>query len=278
MPEGPECHHTAYKLNAALRGKTVTNVRIVSGRYEAHGPPKGFVDLQAAVKSASVTVLGVQAKGKLVYFTLSNDTVILSTLGLSGAWTKTYSKHCGIALEARGPPITYWFRDQLHYGTFSVINRSDLPRKLATLGPDVTLGAPITDLPNLCRRHPEWDVSKLLMNQSKVSGIGNYLKAEILYAARICPHAKLKELSEKQLVELGTKMVEIPAATFRAKRRIGPYVTLKVYNKSRDPQGNKVIKTKTGDGRNSHWVPAIQDPTDVYTSAAPKTKRQPKAK
>ena len=267
MPEGPECHYTAYRLNSHLRDRSLERVEIIGGRYKKHGPPEGFLALQEAIKTGDVVIRGVCAKGKLIYFLLSNHQVILSTLGLKGAWCQTFSKHCGIVLETTDPSVTYWFRDQLHFGTFTIIPLDRLPAKLATLGPDVTVGEAIPDWKGLCRRHPQWEISKFLMSQNKIAGIGNYLKAEVLYAAKICPHAIVDDLTDEQLAALETQLLTIPAASYHSKRRLGPSFSLKVYNKHKDPSGNRVIKTKTLDGRNSHWVPAIQDPEQKYSKS-----------
>ena len=86
MPEGPECHYTAYRLNSRLKDKTLVRIEIISGRYEKHGPPEGFNELQEEIKTTDVVIKGVRAKGKLIYFLLSNHKVILSTLGLKGEW------------------------------------------------------------------------------------------------------------------------------------------------------------------------------------------------
>lgn len=265
MPEGPECHYTAFRLNAALRDKTLRQITIIDGRYKTHGPPPGLADLQASISSGDVVIRGVCAKGKLIYFLLSNHMVLLSTLGLKGAWTRNFGKHCGIALEADGPPVTFWFRDQLHYGTFSIIPLAELPAKLQTLGADVTIGEPIEDWIGMCRKNGTWEISKFLMNQSRVAGIGNYLKAEVLYAAKICPHALINDLDDEQLLNLENQIMTIPSASYKAKRRTGPPCPLRVYNKRKDPDGNLVVKTKTSDGRNSHWVPVVQDPDQKYS-------------
>ena len=133
------------------------------------------------------------------------------------------------------------------------------------MGPDVTVGEEIPDWHGLCQKHARWEISKFLMSQNKIAGIGNYLKAEVLYAAKICPHAIINELTYEQLAELETQLLTIPAAFYQSKHKNGPPCVLKVYNKQHDPNGNIIIKTKTLDGRNSHWVPAVQDPENKYS-------------
>ena len=157
----------AYRLNSRLKDKTLVRIEIISGRYEKHGPPEGFNELQEEIKTTDVVIKGVCAKGKLIYFLLSNHKVILSTLGLKGEWCQRYSKHCGIVLQAVGPSVTYWFQDQLHYGTFAIIPLEKLSTKLASLGPDVTVGEEIPDWHGLCQKHARWEISKFLMSQNK---------------------------------------------------------------------------------------------------------------
>lgn len=269
MPEGPECHYTAHRLNKSLQDKRLISIKVLGGRYEKHGPPPGLQELQEALSSQHVTIRGVCAKGKLIYFLLSNHQVILSTLGLKGSWTQKYAKHCDVVIEAVEPSVTFWFKDQLHYGTLNIIALAELPKKLDTLGPDVTLGTEtLPDWVEMCRKHESWQISKFLMAQNKVSGIGNYLKAEVLYASRICPHSTIGDLSDEQLLDLREQLLTIPVQSYRAKRRIGPSCPLKVYNRKTDPLGNIVVKTKTLDGRNSHWVPAIQDPESKYMKSS----------
>ena len=42
MPEGPECHYAAKRLEIACQGKYITRFDIHGGRYEKHGPFEGY--------------------------------------------------------------------------------------------------------------------------------------------------------------------------------------------------------------------------------------------
>ena len=108
------------------------------------------------------------------------------------------------------------------------------------------------------------------MNQSVISGIGNYLKAEILYACEISPHRFCKDITEtefKSLAEscywitrLSYKMGGATLATYKdAAGKKGEFSRrFAVYNQKYDPEGRVVIKETTKDKRMTHWVPEVQ--------------------
>jgi formamidopyrimidine-DNA glycosylase len=108
------------------------------------------------------------------------------------------------------------------------------------------------------------------MNQSVISGIGNYLKAEILYAAKISPHRLCKDLTEEEIKLIAEKSFEITNASYQSggatimtyrdeNNEKGLYSRrFMVYNHKTDPKGNKVIKETTTDKRSTYWVPEVQ--------------------
>ena len=108
------------------------------------------------------------------------------------------------------------------------------------------------------------------MNQSHISGIGNYLKSEILYESEISPFRVINSLSIKEIEILYTNIIKIAnnsyksgGATIRNYSNInseeGTYTfQFKVYQMKKDPLGNIVQKIETKDKRTTHWVPEIQ--------------------
>jgi endonuclease-8 len=74
---------------------------------------------------------------------------------------------------------------------------------LKKLGPDV-LGETFDDkqaLANL-RKYPDMEIGVALLDQEILAGIGNYLKSEILFLARIDPRRRISALSNKELKEI----------------------------------------------------------------------------
>ena len=109
------------------------------------------------------------------------------------------------------------------------------------------------------------------MNQKVVSGVGNYLKAEALYQAGISPHARCSEISDQRLEKLNEQIKKIIRLSYESggatiknyvnfNGEIGKYSRrFAVYNQQYDPDGKRVLKEKTLDGRTTYWVPEKQE-------------------
>ena len=261
MPEGPECRAIGGFVRDRLQGETITSIEVVGGRYLTHGVPEALETLREELPK-TVTAVGVW--GKLIFIILDDKKVILSTLGLSGKWTVRRGKHSGICIVHGKHKKRLWFDDQLHYGTLRVTDVPTLGRTLKSLGPDVTLGdryLPMQMWEALTTRYRGWEIAKFLMDQKRLAGIGNYLKAEILYESRISPHKTLGSLSDEESKRLYNAIVTIPKAWYVSRTGGGPVMKFKVYGKKRCAKGHKVIVTNTLDGRTSYWSPAVQDPS-----------------
>ena len=96
MPEGPECRHITDCLKQLLIGKTLNDIKILSGRYQRHGPFTGLSDFLPLLKQNKINIISIECHGKFIYWKFSNDYSLWNTLGMSGQWTTTKDKHCHI--------------------------------------------------------------------------------------------------------------------------------------------------------------------------------------
>lgn len=266
MPEGPECYRMAQKLHEWTNGRIISSFEITGGRYLKHGLPAG---MDSVTCLNGKKVLAVNCKGKLIYWILDNDLVILNTLGLKGTWNKSQSKHADIHIvfnESEEKPRRAWFKDQIHYGTIQIVTYDGLQKKLKTLGwdclkpvDDANDGMSLERWNELCKKKESWTFPKLLMNQNCISGIGNYLKAEILYEAKVSPHKRINECSEIEKMQVYEATVSIPKHALMTKlgTNTGKSFRLKVYGRKKDSRGNVVKREKTTDNRTTHWVSEI---------------------
>ncbi len=267
MPEGPEVRKNVDFVNSVMQGTKITEVLICSGRYHKHGPFAGFEQLVADQPICT----GVNCKGKFIYFNFHKGSSLWSTLGMSGVWQSSKNNHTRVIIKNdKGTSIYY--NDVRNFGTLKYTQSAeDLNKKLNSLGPDVLNSEVNKDVLRLCLlKKPNKTISENLMNQSVLSGIGNYLKAEILYAAEISPHRICKDITHKEfdtlaqscywLPRLSYKMGGATLSTYRqANGEKGLYSRrFAVYNQKHDPLGNQVIKETTLDKRTTHWVPSVQ--------------------
>ena len=259
MPEGPECHRTAINLNARRAGSCFVDVIIESGRYKTHGPFQGYELLIAGIrKTNGLRVIAVAAWGKLIIWMLSRSLFIHCTLGLKGGWSRSKRKHGGVCFVFDNG--REWFNDQLHYGTIKVCGKEETVKKLLALGPDVCrpeTGFTLQHFRGLLKRRATWDISKLLMDQKSMAGLGNYLKSDVLYACGVHPSARCGDISLEKQAELWHVIKELSVGHLNAYIN-GTRMGKLVYGRRRDKRGNKVCKVKTGDKRNTHYVPVVQ--------------------
>ena len=267
MPEGPEVKKTVDWLQK-FKGKTLKSVGILSGRYGKKQEIPGWerFDFPVLLKD-------VNCKGKFIYFTFDDqkEYYMFNTLGMSGMWSNVHSKHSRVVFFFEDSEPLY-FTDIRNFGTLKIVQDvKELDKKLRSLGPDV-LNSKVDQ--NTIRerflKKSNKTIAENLMNQSVISGVGNYLKAEILYACEISPHRICSEISEKEYELIAdachyiTRLsYNLGGATLLSYRQPNGDEGLynrrfAVYNQNTCPLGHGVIKETTSDKRTTHWVPEIQ--------------------
>ena len=95
------------------------------------------------------------------------------------------------------------------------------------------------------------------MDQTKISGLGNYLKSDMLYLCAIHPSSECGNIPPDKRIELFKAVLQVPRNTL-ANYAKGGRARKIIYGKKVDVRGNKVDKVKTGDKRNTHYVPSSQ--------------------
>jgi len=265
MPEGPEVTTITDGLRKDLKNKILKDILIVEGgKYDKKAPD----NYQKFIDNLPLKVLDIQNKGKLIYWTFEKGFYMYNHLNMTGIWAKSKAeKHT--ALEFIFNHRSCFYIDQRRFGRIEFATDLD---KLKKIGPDILNDKSFTfDLfEERMDLRPRWTLSKILMDQSVVSGIGNYLKSEILYASHLNPHRQIENLSHEELETLYQESRRIITESYQnqgmSKRNYIDYegkkgsfeFKLKVYGKKKDPKGNDIIREKTKDGRSTYWVPKLQ--------------------
>lgn len=277
MPEGPEVRITTDFLKNYI-GKYLSSVGLKSGRYYKKKEIPGWMCYNKPSK-----LIDVNCKGKFIYFTFQEggkEFYLFSTLGMSGMWTDKMTKHSRVSLsflekEDDDPNVDWeelYFNDIRNFGTLKFsTNKKELDKKLESIGPDVLKNEiDWQGFRNRFINKPNKTIAELLMDQSVISGIGNYLKAEILYSSKISPHRIISDITNEEWhmlyyhshvnTERSYRMGGATIATYRQPDgKEGLYNRrFAVYNQDTDPLGNVVVKETTADKRTTHWVPTIQ--------------------
>lgn len=228
MPEINEVRRYADFLLKKLKNKSILEINILNGRYKKHKPFDKYNEL---VKKLPIKLLYVKTKGKFLYMILEDGYYIFSTLGLSGGWTyqsnnsdkfehplsssyldqKKVEGYMKIALdhlniEFKTETGSVYYYDTLSFGTMKVITDiSELEKKLKEIGPDIMSADTTFELFEerlLQKKNLAKEIGNVLMNQKVISGIGNYLRADILWLSKVSPFRKVGNLDKKELKEI----------------------------------------------------------------------------
>ena len=285
MPELPEIRLSVEQIRPLLIGNYLSKgTPLHSGRYK-NTPPEGlekfsesfrkFTDFGWEVNKCLITE--VDYKGKFVYFGFDNGWYLWNTFGMTGQWSLIPSKHACFELKfynSEGIFNTIYFNDPRHFGTIKFVKGVDkLKEKLATLGWE----------PFFHHKQENWKqflikqlsksdkpIGQLLLDQSIFCGVGNYIRAEALYLAKISPWKISNKLSELEIISLRDAIISVVEESYKYQgATISTYKTpfgengkyssqFKVYKQKKDPNGYSIIREQTPEGRSIFWCPEIQ--------------------
>lgn len=194
MPEGPEIWRTADKLNEALADKSVTECFFYHEELKPY--EKEIVGLK---------VEEVEPRGKALITFFDNSLCLYTHNQLYGKWfTRTNGtkpntgRSLRVALHTANQSALLYSASEIE-----ILPKGDLKDHayLEKLGPDVV--HPETTKEEILAQNTadvfqNRKLATLLLDQSFLSGVGNYLRSEILFYAKINPTVKLRECTPEQ--------------------------------------------------------------------------------
>lgn len=271
MPEGPEVAHLTNDILSKYIGKKLINIKINSGRYKNHGPPSNFNKFK---KTFPNKCINIYKKGKVMFFEFENNWYIISKLGLTGWWFQDNNAPEWRNSNVKNVVFTFdktndlIFSDFRNFGTITITDNLDLVNEeLNKIAPDITnkdthfsdIKKRIESLSDAIIKHRIEDV--IIDQKLILSGIGNYLKSEILYECKISPLRVLKNitLDEWKLIFRVAKKITKKMEKILNSNNLDKYFSeMKVYQQKNDPYGNKIKTRKSKFGRTTFYVRSIQ--------------------
>ena len=274
MPEGDTIFRAARTLHRALAGRTVTG-------FESVYPALTRVDHDAPLTGRIVE--GVTARGKHLLMQFSGDLVLHTHMRMSGSWhvykpgerwrapqihmriVVSTSAYVAVAFDV--PVAEFLTRDQLA--------RHEV---LQSLGPD--LADPAFDRAEVRRRmaeHGSEPLHEVLLNQRVLAGIGNELKSEVLFLARLNPFARTDSLDDERFTKLMDLSLRLMTMNTIESAALGP-VSGRRTTGSLDPRAKVYVYGRAGkacrrcgtasqlskagrDARLTYWCPRCQPET-----------------
>jgi formamidopyrimidine-DNA glycosylase len=298
MPEVIEIRKYADFLKKKLKNKYLNELNILKGRYTKK--PFNFIDIH---KNLPLKVVDIKTKGKFLYFILENNYYLYSTLGLRGGWVyysidkdtykfpilidyinknkldsykKSALNNLNIEFKIDGGILYYY--DTLSFGTFKIVkNDEELLKKLKSIGPDIMETETTFEIFRdkiIKKSNLEKYIGNVLIDQKSISGMGNYLRADILWLSKISPFRKVKDLNndELKLIYKNAKLLTWGDYDYKKGENLG-YVNKNdklpkdyernffAYGSEYDIYGNKIVSEKICEGSNErtiYWVPVVQ--------------------
>jgi endonuclease VIII len=214
VPEGDTIHRVAERLNAALAGREIELAEAPNPRSPLHN---------RAAELEGRRLKRSEALGKHLLAHFSGDLVVHSHLGMNGRWQ--------ISTDGRLPYGRPWLRLAAGPGVAALTggkllrlvseSRVRNDPALMQLGPDPLRAG--FDRGAAVRRLREAGagrgVGEVLLDQRIIAGVGNAIRNEACFAARISPWRRVDELSEQDAERLLVETERIMSASVAAGSR-----------------------------------------------------------
>jgi len=210
MPELPEVEHVVRALRAVIVGR-----EIVAAELRLRRTAPGITRTTFDRKLRGAHVAAVSRRGKHILIHLDTEQTLLVHLRMTGKF---------VYLDPEQPLLPYShvifhldnerrlvYCDMRQFGRMSIVPGSRLlkTKQLVELAPEPLSEEFSIDYLRKIFSHSRREVKQLLLDQTRVLGLGNIYAAEALFLAGISPFAVCESISRKRLVRLHNAIRQI---------------------------------------------------------------------
>ncbi|MFD2532181.1 endonuclease VIII [Gracilimonas halophila] len=211
MPEGPEIWRAASQINDAIAGKKITKL------FFAFDELKKYENrLEGSVVSS------VAPRGKAIITAFNNELNLYTHNQLYGKWMISgngeepdTNRSLRVAIHTEHSSAYLYSASEIEFLKDDEIESHPYIKKL---GPDVV--DPNTAYEEVLDRYKDdtfknRKLATLLLDQGFLSGVGNYLRSEILFCAKVDPDHRPKDCSEEQIKDLSHYSLELSRRSYK---------------------------------------------------------------
>lgn len=210
MPELPEVDLVTRTLDRFVTGKSIADARLLRQRLAPDSTPAKFRNSlkNAIIKSAT-------RRGKHILIGLDNGNTLIVHLRMSGRFSL-------LDADDADPKFTHavlyftdnarlTFDDQRHFGYMKIVKTVDVAaaKEIVKLAPEPFADEFTTDYLFANLKRADRVLKDFLLDQTKVTGLGNIYAAEAMFAAGIHPAARTNKLSKPRIIRLFGHIVEV---------------------------------------------------------------------
>lgn len=213
MPEGPEIRRAADRLAAAVTGEELTRAWFAFPRLKPY---------ESALAGQRVERIATRGKALLTCF--SNGLILYSHNQLYGVWRVANAgerpetgRDLRVLLETRERAILLYSASDIEMLTTDTLSEHPFLRRI---GPDVLDPALTEEQVRerlLSPRFRGRQLGALLLDQTFLAGLGNYLRVEILWQTELAPQRRARDLSYEPLRALSRALLEIPRLSYETR-------------------------------------------------------------
>ena len=208
LPELPEIIVLSEQMNNEISGKEIVEVEILQPK-NLNIPVDEFME-----KIVGRRIVSVKPRGKWLFTELSENFFLLINLGMGG--DLLYFEPGGDLPEAfkfrmnfsddSGFTINFWWFGYIHLVEKAKLKEHKMIGELEL--------SPLDEAFNLeyfrtLLKGRRGRIKSFLLNQRRVSGIGNVYVQDVLFKARLHPNKKIDTMSDSEVKNLFDSMIEV---------------------------------------------------------------------
>src|ERR1044072_4555906 len=210
MPELPEVELVAPSLDPLVTGLRIEAAKLIRPGLAPENTPREFA---RTLRGAKFERVG--RRGKHMLAELNNGQVLITHLRMPGRFLllparKSLPKHTH-ALFRLDDGRRLAFTDQRHFGLMKVVSAERLheARELRGLAPEPFSEEFTTDYLASVLAHTNRVLKDVLLDQTKVTGLGNIYAAEVLHLARVNPFSTASHIQRRQVTRLPRAILDV---------------------------------------------------------------------
>ena len=211
MPEGPEIRRAADRISKVLIGKEIIESKFYYERIK---------DKEEIVKNKNIKDITTRGKAMLIRF--MNDWSMYSHNQLYGRWTVNLnttkiksSRALRVVFTTNKHTVRLWSATDIDLIPTTEENEHSFLKKL---GPDVlnkSCGFELIEERLTSKSFHKKKASTLMLDQTVFAGLGNYLRSEILFDAKIHPDDRPLDLDKERITQWAKSIKDISHLAYK---------------------------------------------------------------
>jgi formamidopyrimidine-DNA glycosylase len=223
MPELPEVESVARALQTFVAGRTIALAELRRPRLAPDTSPAAFARLLNGRR-----INFIHRRGKYILFDLTGDQTLITHLRMSGRFLL-------LPAEIEDPKFTHAvlhltdgmrlvFDDQRHFGLMKIVDTWELheAKEIKKLAPEPFSDEFSVEYLTRVSRASKRSLKEFLIDQTKVTGLGNIYACEAMFLAGVHPGIRSNKLSKPRLAKLHASIVATLAEAVAHAEKIAP--------------------------------------------------------